>query len=167
MGDLRLFFGLQLNDRARQAIACAAEDLRFDKGRLHEADNYHLTLVFLGATPQEAVPLLSRLGRLALREPFRLKLAPEMGAFRNGSIIWAGVEPCAALFALRSRLSAMLRENGFPGGDEPFTPHITVGRGMRLTAPPPLIALESFEAARVTLFESARVDGRLTYRPIG
>lgn len=162
----RLFFGLALNEEARRAVSEAASALRLHKGRLHEPENYHLTLVFLGMTPAEAVTPLLRLGRLAMREPFELTLAPDMGAFRDGSILWAGVEPSEALFALRRRLSDILRENGFPDGGEPYRPHITVGRGMKLAAPPPIVPRAAFPVREVTLFESLRVDDRLVYRPL-
>ncbi|MER2202802.1 MAG: 2'-5' RNA ligase family protein [Rhodococcus sp. (in: high G+C Gram-positive bacteria)] len=63
-----------------------------------------------------------------------------MGSFRGGSILWVGVEECKALFELQRRLSLMLRENGFPDGGEPYRPHITVGRGVKLISPPPPVA---------------------------
>ena len=34
---------------------------------------------------------------------------------------------------------AMLRENGFPAPEEPYRPHITLGRGMKLSSPPPAV----------------------------
>jgi len=163
---MRLFFGLALNDEARGALESAAAGLRGGRGRLHGSDNYHLTLVFLGATPTEAAPQLLRIGSLAMRTPFELTLAPEMGTFKNDSIVWAGVEACPALFELRERLSRMLRENGFPGGDEPFVPHITLGRGMKPTLPLPTVARASFPVNSVTLFRSLHEDGRLVYRPV-
>ncbi|MBO4298284.1 MAG: RNA 2',3'-cyclic phosphodiesterase [Clostridia bacterium] len=162
----RLFFGLAPNEEARAALSAAAAQLQCEKGRLHESGNYHLTLVFLGMTPAEAVPQLLRLARLAMREPFELTLSGEMNAFKDGTVPWAAIDPCPALFALRGRLSAMLRENGFPGGDESFTPHITIGRGVRLAAPAPSIRRVSFPVTRVTLYESLRMDDRLVYRPL-
>ena len=167
MGDMkRLFFGLALNEEARRAVLSVASAVRFQKGRLHPPENYHLTLAFLGMTPAEAVPQLLRLGRLAMREPFELALSPEMGSFKDGTILWAGVEPCEALFALQRRLGAMLRENGFPAPEEPYRPHITLGRGMKLSSPPPAVPRAVFPAKEVTLFESLRLDGRLVYRPL-
>ena len=162
----RLFFGLAPNDEARAALAAAAAELRCEKGRLHEPGNYHLTLVFLGMTPGEAVPQLLRLGSLAMGEPFELTLSGGMNAFKEGTVPWAAVDPCPALMALRARLSEMLRENGFPGGEAVFTPHITIGRGVKLAAPAPAIERVSFPVTRVTLFESLREDDKLVYRPL-
>ncbi|MBR3503888.1 MAG: RNA 2',3'-cyclic phosphodiesterase [Clostridia bacterium] len=162
----RLFFGLTLSDAARRAVARAASAVQFDRGRLHPPENYHITLVFLGMTPAEAAPRLLRLGEAAMRKPFELVLAPEMGTFKDGTILWAGVEPSEPLFALQGRLAAMLRENGFPADDAPYRPHITLGRGMRLTAPPPPLEPTAFSVGAVTLFESLRLDGRLVYRPL-
>ena len=162
----RLFFGLRLNEQARRAVSEAVSRLRYEKGRLHEPDNYHLTLVFLGMTPEEAVPRLLRLGRMAMEQPFELTLAPELGAFKDGTIVWVGVRPCPALMALQRRLSLMLVENGFPGGEGVYRPHITLGRGMKLIGPPPQVAPAAFPVSEVTLFESLRENGRLIYRPL-
>ena len=165
-GMKRLFFGLSLNDAARDAIHDAASRVACEKGRFHEKDNYHLTLVFLGMTPEEAVPQLLRVAKLAMKEPFDVTLSGRMGTFKNGSILWAGVDGCEKLFALQKRLSVILKENGFPGGDEPYTPHITVGRGMKLTSPAPEVVRAAFPVSRVTLYESLREDDRLVYRPL-
>ena len=162
----RLFFGLALNDEARAAAAEAARLLRFGSGRPSDADNYHLTLVFLGMTPREAVPELSALAGRVMGEPFRLTLSGRLGTFRDGSVVWAGVEECAALYELRRRLSRALAEAGFPDGGEPYRPHITLGRNMKGLGPLPGAARASFPVERVTLFESTREAGRLVYRPL-
>ena len=89
-----------------------------------------------------------------------------MGVFRGGRVVWAGLEPSERLMSLQAALNESLTGMGFDDPEEPYTPHITVGRGLRLIAPLPAVRKVSFEAVRVTLFESARVDGALRYVPL-
>ena len=162
----RLFFGLRLDDAARRAVAEAAGALRYEAGRLHPPENYHLTLRFLGMTDRRAIAPLCDLADGALGEPFRLTLSGSMGVFRGGRVVWAGLEPSKRLMSLQAALNESLTGMGFDDPEEPYTPHITVGRGLRLIAPLPAVRKVSFEAVRVTLFESARVDGALRYVPL-
>ena len=113
MNTKRLFFGVELSGEARAAVRAAAEKMRLEKGKLTDADNYHVTLAFLGQTDENAVPELLRLGALCWRAPFVLTLSGRIGAFKGGSVIWAGLDKSDALFDTQARLRAILRENGF------------------------------------------------------
>ena len=163
----RLFFGLELNDAARQCVAEAAREVRFAKGSPHEAGNYHLTLVFLGMTDESALPELLRLSKLAFLKPFTLTLSGRMNTFKNDSIVWAGVDHSAELMAMQSRLQAILVENGFLRAEEGYTPHITAARAVRgLEKPLPAVKTASFDVKGITLFESLREEERLVYKPL-
>lgn len=162
----RLFFGLELNDDARSAIEKAAGNLLYEKGSLHEKSNYHLTLVFLGMTDASAIPQLERLARLAAAKPFDLMLSGKMNTFKNGSIVWAGVDESEILRTMQARLRLILEENGFDRPEEGYTPHITVGRNMRGAAVLPPVDRVGFHVSGITLFESLREEDRLVYKPI-
>ena len=163
---MRLFFGIAPDFAAREALSRAASGVAFDRGRLYDRDLYHLTLVFLGQTPTNRTETLLSIADQAFSDPFDLTLAPDMGAFKGGSVLWAGVKPSEELLLLRARLRTLLLGNGFPGGEAEYTPHITLGRNMRLTAPTPPVGEAAFTVRRITLYESVRVDERLVYRPI-
>ena len=165
-GMKRLFFGLELNEAARNAVADAAGLLRFEKGSLHERNNYHLTLVFLGMTDERAVPELERLSRLAAGKPFDLTLSGRLDTFKGGSIVWAGVDESAPLMTMQKTLRAIMEENGFVPHEDGYTPHITLGRNMRGVSALPPVRRETFRVEGITLFESLREDERLVYRPI-
>ena len=167
MNTKRLFFGLPLNDDARAAVRAAAEEMRLEKGKLTDADNYHITLAFLGQVDEEAVPELMRLADLAWRAPFELTLSGKIGAFKGGSVIWAGLMDSAPLTEMQKRLSDILRENGFPLEEGVYTPHITMARSARAAQPYPPVGRVSFDTRAITLFESLREGGRLVYKPLG
>ena len=165
-GMKRLFFGLELNEAARDAAHEAAGLLRYDRGSLHEKSNYHLTLVFLGMTDERAVPELERLSRLAARGPFDLTLSGRLDTFKNGSIIWAGVDESVPLRTMQKTLRLILEENGFVPHEDGYTPHITLARNARGAEKLPPVRRETFRVEGITLFESLREDERLVYRPI-
>ena len=162
----RLFFGLSLPKEARRALRAAAEGLRYVKGALCPTANYHLTLIFLGMTDNELIPRLLNRARGALDAPLTLSLDGTIGTFKGGSVVWAGLQPSAALYEARARLVNSLRTMGWPDLEDEFTPHITLGRGMRLSEEPPGVAPVTFTVDRVTLFESRREDGELRYVPL-
>lgn len=61
-----------------------------------------------------------------------------------------------------------MRERGFSLENRPFRPHLTLIRQLLADVSdfPPLQPF-SLPVSAITLFESLRVEGRLTYRPIG
>lgn len=167
MNTKRLFFGVELSGEARAAVRAAAEKMRLEKGKLTDADNYHITLAFLGQTDESAVFELLRLGALCWRAPFTLALSGGIGAFKGGSVIWAGLDKSDALFDMQARLRAILRENGFLLEEGAYAPHITMARSARAVLPYPSVERVSFGVRAMTLFESTREGGRLVYKSLG
>ena len=167
MNTKRLFFGVELSGEARAAVRAAAEKMRLEKGKLTDADNYHITLAFLGQTDESAVFELLRLGALCWRAPFTLALSGGIGAFKGGSVIWAGLDKSDALFDMQARLRAILRENGFLLEEGAYAPHITMARSARAVLPYPSVERVSFGVRAMTLFESTREGGRLVDKPLG
>ncbi len=163
----RLFLGLELNDEARRALTGVRRCLEGKevRGKLYDAPLYHLTLCFLGATPRPQIARIASLMDATPAEPFRLTLG-RLNTFKNGSILWAGVAPCPALMRLQSRLSEALRKAGFPAEESAYTPHITLGRQMKSVIPELTVPPVCVEVSFMTLFESTRVDGRLSYVPL-
>ena len=159
--------GLSPDHAAREALSRAASRIPLSAGRLYDKQLYHLTLVFLGQMDDEDIPRLLSAADEAFDGPFPLTLSGKMDTFKRGTVVWAGVEDSRPLTELHARLRENLLRLGFPGGEEIYTPHITLGRGVRLTGDLPRVERVTFPAARVTLYESLRLEGKLTYRPIG
>ncbi|MBK7641848.1 MAG: RNA 2',3'-cyclic phosphodiesterase [Planctomycetes bacterium] len=166
--NARLFFALQpppelarrLHARGAELLAPCAQDLRF-----YAAEELHLTLVFLGASP---VP---RLPRLEL-EPLELELTGG-GAFPDPvhpRAVWAGAREVPGAGGRLAELAARLRAGlGLPAEEQPFRPHLTLARprpGTQPRLPAGFAALElpgTWLAREVRLFES-RPDERPRYR---
>ena len=163
----RLFLGLELNDEAMRALDETRRELQSAgvTGKFHPAPLYHLTLVFLGNLPSEAVPAIKQIMNSVPAAPFDLTLS-SLGTFKNGSILWAGVKDCPALMEYRLRLAQALREAGFTFEEGEYRLHITLARQVKTALPALEIPAVTFSVRHTTLFESTRIDGALTYLPI-
>ena len=94
-----------------------------------EAENYHLTLRFIGAVDRPAAEEID----LALAEidapGFALALAGvgQFGTGRKGRAIWIGVDPEPALVHLARKIDRAVVGAGLPPDDRNFMPHVTIG----------------------------------------
>ncbi|HEU5432712.1 MAG TPA: RNA 2',3'-cyclic phosphodiesterase [Thermomicrobiales bacterium] len=158
----RLFLAVPLPDGVRETVAHEINALAREDWpvRWVNPEGAHLTLHFLGEVAPERAELL-RLGLppvVARHTAFDLRTS-HLGVFpnlRRPRVIWLGLYgPAHRLETLQRDLGATLRELGFPVGDEPFQPHITLVR-VRNTGTPrmPLRALP--DAIRRRIFDDAR-----------
>ena len=163
----RLFLGLELNDEARRALDAVRHELQTAGviGKFHDSSLYHLTLVFLGNLPFEAVPAIEQTMHSVHAAPFDLTLS-SLGTFKNGSILWAGVKESPALTDYQRRLAQALHDADFAFGEGEYRPHITLARQVKTDVPAIEIPEVTFPAHHATLFESTRVNGALTYLPL-
>lgn len=133
------------------------------------ADNFHLTLKFLGEVPAAGLPEIeAALGAaVAPAEPFTLGVRG-LGAFpspERARVIWAGTaEGAGGATSLAARVDEALERLGFAREPRPFTPHVTLGRAREPRRRPALAAALAAGAsrefgrvavARVSLMQSA------------
>ncbi|MCX6558741.1 MAG: RNA 2',3'-cyclic phosphodiesterase [Candidatus Aminicenantes bacterium] len=131
---MRTFFGIRLDEAARESIA--RELLPFKKIassiRWTESRNVHLTLKFIGEVP-DALPGQMAAALRGAKTPvpaFPLRIAG-FGKFPYGAdlhIFWAGVAVNAPLAELFAWIEDALAPLGIARDDRPFSPHITLGR---------------------------------------
>ncbi|MFN2486562.1 MAG: RNA 2',3'-cyclic phosphodiesterase, partial [Acidimicrobiia bacterium] len=93
----------------------------------------HLTLKFLGATPEESLDDLLRTGAMVARGQSGAAVSlSTLGVFpstRKARVLWLGVDdPAGVLGALAQGLSHALEPLGFPAEGRSFTPHLTLAR---------------------------------------
>lgn len=137
----RLFVAVPVSDGVRAAVGELMErvagapiaERAYGQPRWVRVEGLHVTLRFLGATPDDRQPALAA----ALREaaagvtPFEIALGGG-GAFPNPSrprVLWIGIQSGAEELAdLARRVSDLLRPLGWPPEDRPFSGHLTLAR---------------------------------------
>ena len=174
---MRLFIGLSLPGDARCAVAdLAVQAESLIPGRYVLAENYHVTLAFLGEAQEKDVPrigdILARCAASASAPALSPGCPDVFGRMENGILVLrTDSEP--ALAPLHASLCAALREQGLPVSDGPFSPHVTLARhaAVRPNALRALTAaaadVPSFCADCAHLYLSARDEsGILRYTPL-
>ena len=127
---------------AAQQLRDAAPDLRWVA-----PDRLHLTVKFLGSTPEHVVPaLITVLQSVAHRHvgvPMVVRGAGAFPTLRQPSVVWAGVDPAPRLELLQHDVEAALADLGFPLEGRTFRPHVTLARVKAPLAVPAARALRA------------------------
>ena len=166
MSALRLFVAVDVPRDLLLAVDSRLQPLR---GRLEGArwapiENQHVTLRFLGATPEDRLaPLVGSLrATVARHAPFALQLGrlgtfPERGKAR---VLWAGFDEPAPLVSLAQDLEPVLVSLGYGSEVRAFSAHLTLARFKipatvrGLTTEIDLSDLEPFTVGEVGLWRS-------------
>jgi len=131
---MRLFIGLEPSQAQREALMDLEAEL--DGARWIEADDLHLTLVFLGqVSAEQAAGAHEELAAIRAA-PVRLRLKG-LGSFGKGRrmrALWAAAEPAAELLSLQKKALNAVRRAGLEPERRKFVPHVTLAR---LKAPEP------------------------------
>ena len=123
----RLFIALWPDAQVRARLAQAARGFAAD-GRLIDAANLHMTLVFLGQVAATSRLPIMRAMRAAAPSPFEIAL-DHFGYFAGSRVLWIGDSaPPPELPALRERLAGGMRRAGFAGERRAFMAHVTLAR---------------------------------------
>jgi 2'-5' RNA ligase len=174
---LRLFIALDVPPEVRGLVeeAIAPWRARFPSGRWVPIDNWHVTLVFLGATSPDLVGwIASSLTDVAAATRSFGSRVEGLGAFRStrrARVLWAGLrDDDGAMARLADRLAVALAREFTPDPRE-LTPHLTVAR-----FDPPvelgedfgrvMVRSELFEVDRITLYRSHLRRPWPVYEPI-
>lgn len=185
-GVLRLFFAVPVPTAARERVGELIDRVQREVGdgtariRWVRVEGLHLTLRFLGPTPEDRVaPLQASADALArTAAPFDVQLSgggafPSLARPRS---LWVGVQDGAdRLATLADALTQAAGECGLVLDTRPFAPHLTIGRtdGVRL-GPVAARALEHaayglevrFEVDRLVLFRSFLGGGPARYEAL-
>jgi len=173
----RLFISVNCDNKVKNHLLPVQEKIKAQsvKGSFTRPENLHLTLVFLGETPEDKIPLISSVIDTALNPPvapFSL-LFSTVGCFKhsNKELWWIGTEHndmrLDILKTIRQRIAENLLSNGANFDNRSFNPHITLGREIKHTSPIIIPKQEIiFPVNRISLMKSERMSGILTYTEI-
>lgn len=172
---MRLFIGIQLPKTFQRELIRLQTLLKDTSrgGRFTPADNFHITLHFIGESGDLSGAALAVEEAVRGIRPFGLHLGRISGfARKEGYTAYVQVlGQLEELNALYESLQAALQEQGFPREQRAYVPHITLGRGVGLTAGD-LTALgeipanASMQVQEITLFESQRQGRGMVYLPL-
>ena len=172
---MRLFIAVELPRSFKAEVARIQKELKAKSccGRFGDLDGCHLTLHFIGDSEDlmGAVAAMHEAAR-GIR-PFTLHLGKYMSFARGGarpSVLEVKGE-LSELNALHESLESALYDNGFSREIKRFVPHITLGRRVEhdelvdaeMKALSPNASMTVFG---LTLFESVKLNGRMTYRSL-
>jgi RNA 2',3'-cyclic 3'-phosphodiesterase len=130
---MRLFVALDINDDIRNRIAGYLEGIRgfAPTVRWIRSESLHVTLKFIGATPDENVEgirqTLATIEAAAIETRFC-----GYGFFPGGRdprVFWIGIEAGSKLTSLAAIVDRKLESLGIPKEQYPFRPHLTLARG--------------------------------------
>lgn len=173
---MRVFIAIEFNDPIKQYLKTVQDIVKTTtvSGNFTHYSNFHLTLKYLGNIYNgEYDDLCQCIDDISKQiSNFSIKIG-DIGAFhkKNSSILWVGItEGKEQLKRLYTIIEREVTNSGFDPDERKYRPHITLGKkvvfsGGSFTNGLPYFN-DSIECTRLTLFESHRVDGVLTYTPI-
>ena len=192
---MRTFVAIELPESVRQRLVARQrwlEQQLIESGaggvvRWTATDNLHLTLRFLGETSvaQQAAlaAAFTSLAMQAMPLEFSLHQLGCFPTFRHPSIVWIDLRgTLEALQQLQTAIETIAQASGFLPEERPFTPHLTIGRARRDTAPATLQQAGSvlhrlaaapgaeqptFTVSQFVLMQSDLRPARPTYTPLG
>jgi 2'-5' RNA ligase len=178
----RLFVGIPIHStEAIQIRETWRKDEKLNPNVLKwsDPDNWHITLVFLGNTPETEIDVLQRLieESFAYISSFNTQLKG-IGVFpntHNPKVLWLGIEDIQPLMSAQTRLVELLQLNGFAFDKKPLKPHLTLARirnAAHLTSFESLLKRYQYftstpiEINQVILYESVQTINGPVYKPL-
>ena len=171
---MRLFIAVNFSEKTRNQILQIGESLRSQslRGNFSRPENLHLTLAFLGETPEGKIPAILEIINRIKTLPFKIYFN-HTGCFsRSRKELWyIGAESeCPGLPLLKTiheQLLDSLLQAGCSVDERPFRAHITLGREIKCSEP---VVLDKpdivVSVERIILMKSENIGGKLTYTEI-
>ncbi|MDD2842249.1 MAG: RNA 2',3'-cyclic phosphodiesterase [Tolumonas sp.] len=128
------------------------------------AENFHLTLHFLGLQDDSILPSLYQAAAQIQSPAFTLQL-DRYGLFRHAHCLWLGPQhPAPELCMLVEQLSSALAQLNLPISAD-YRPHITLSRNAKTLPNQPAPTLQ-LPVSEFILYESVSGNHGLQYRPL-
>lgn len=173
---MKVFIAIEFEDEVKRYLKEVQDIVKTTtvSGNFTHYTNFHLTLKYIGNIYNGEYEELCQCIDDVCSEtsPFFIKIG-DIGVFqkKNNSIVWVGVtEGKTKLQRLFKRIETEVVASGFDAEERKYRPHVTIGKKVVFANGTYTNGLpyhnEPIPCARLTLFESHRVDGVLTYTPL-
>ncbi len=134
----RLFVAIKLkpDENFLRIYYFLKQNLKHDLIKWVEPDKLHLTLKFLGKTPNEKIPRIKQILSDFIKDKSKFEIAFDkvgiFGSSYNPRVIWFGINNNQQIKDLGENLLQHFHENGFQQDRQNFVPHLTIGRIKKL-----------------------------------
>ena len=167
MANRRLFFGLWPDERQRTLIRDQLQPVISNvEGRAVDRRNWHVTLVFVGAFPEEELGQLFARSMQVEFEPFRLRMDRVSYWPRPKIACLQALAVPEELKTLKQRLESVLAPFGIDPELSEYRPHLTAVRSARPFESMRLARTIELEWDSFELIESVPGAGAPIYRPV-
>lgn len=164
---MRLFLGIELPLEIKKHIALSVAPMQKDPKGWENPHDYHMTLLFIGETPEDKIPGIIIGMKEIIFAPFTVTLRSL--AFFPRRVMYLNCDYSPELLNLRNRIQALYPEY-VRNNEKEFIPHITIKRYQRyeVTELKMKMLEHPFEAKVITidhivLFKSERDENNLKY----
>ncbi|HAQ18170.1 MAG TPA: RNA 2',3'-cyclic phosphodiesterase [Prolixibacteraceae bacterium] len=141
--------------------------------------NWHITLIFLGQTPESKLDVLQKYMESSFTgiPSFNAELRG-IGIFPNSNnpkVLWLGLDHLNPLISAQRNMVELLQQNGFNLENKPLKPHLTLARVKNSASRMAIVSLidqyKSFDFGTVTfdrviLYESISTPSGPEYKPL-
>ncbi len=160
---MRLFIAIPVSDQIRKALVDGMHEMKKlgIQGRFVPAQNFHITLAFLGEV-KDAAAVKEVMASLPV-EKSRLSLADF--EYKSDQIRVA-VKANQKVKKYVSDLRRALKTAGFAVDEAKLEPHITVVRGLKGKKPSLSAPKEDLMIDRICLMKSEEKDGKRVYKEL-
>jgi 2'-5' RNA ligase len=163
---VRLFVAVDVPDKIKAAIETDVVDVlrpHVAGAKWTRPEGRHLTLEFLGETPEDRLAKIKKSLQAATKLHRRFEAAfEEVGGFptlRRPRVLWIGIgDGATEMQALAKDVERKLEPLGFEPEGRPFTPHFTLARFARPRVieefPSTVVPTARFDVGEIVLFQS-------------
>lgn len=165
---MRLFIAINFNKQETKTLKDYLEKIKdaSEFGSFSKPENLHLTLTFIGET-NDVIAAKKAVDQLSANE-FTLKFSG-VGLFSkaDGDVYYTAVEDNENLTALVNQLTSSLNQQGFKIKNRKYTPHITLGRRVKLNKKiADMVCERSVLVNKISLMKSETINGELKYTEV-
>ena len=168
---MRLFIAINFPKEIKAEIAKIRDSLKDVslRGNFSFDENLHLTLVFLGECDVQQINAIKKVMD-DIQFPELTLMLEKVGYFKRdgGNTWWIGLKENKLLSDLYADLSERLIQKGFLLENRKYTPHVTIGREVRMREGfvNPQVQQISFKITSIELMKSERINGKLGYTQV-